>query len=94
MLLNEAKKEVNEANITSVLKSVGVAVDVAKIKSLIGALDGVNIEEVVKTANIGVMQPQATQEVASASESKTVQKEEKKEVAPQVDASAGLGSLF
>lgn len=95
MLLHKLGREINEDNITKVLKAVDVEVDAAKVKSLVAALEGVNIEEVVKNSDITAAAPQ-TQEVGASSDSSPSSKsEEKKEKsAPKVDASAGLGSLF
>ena len=91
MLLNKAGKDVDEKNVTAVLKAAGVDADAAKVKSLIAALDGVDVAEVIASS--------AVAPVAAASGSAPVAaaaavKEEKKEEAPAVDASAGLGSLF
>ncbi|MFT4244101.1 MAG: 50S ribosomal protein P1 [Candidatus Woesearchaeota archaeon] len=93
MLLNKAGKDVTEENITAVLKAAGVEVDLAKAKSLVAALDGVDIEEVI--ANSAVAAPVTTAgAVAAAPATQEVAKEEKKEEKPAVDAAAGLGDLF
>ena len=54
MLLNKAGKEVKEDSVTAVLKAAGVTADAAKVKSLIAALDGVNIEEVIANSSVAV----------------------------------------
>lgn len=92
MLLNKAGKEISEANITAVLKAAGVEADSAKAKSLVAALDGVNIEEVI--ANSAVAAPVAAAGAVAAAPAAEAAKEEKKEEAPAVDAAAGLGDLF
>ena len=92
MLLNKAEKEISEANITAVLKAAGVEADSAKAKSLVAALDGVNIEEVI--ANSAVAAPVAAAGAVAAAPAAEAAKEEKKEEAPAVDAAAGLGDLF
>ena len=89
MLLNKAGKAVEEANVTAVLKAAGVEVDAAKVKSLIAALDGVDVEQVIAAAAAPAVDASATAAPAAAPA-----KEEKKKAAPAVDASAGLGSLF
>jgi len=89
MLLNKAGKEVKEDSVTAVLKAAGVSVDAAKVKSLIAALDGVDVEKVIAESSV------AAAPVASSAAPVAAAKEEKKvEAAPAVDASAGLGSLF
>lgn len=94
MILHEAKKEINEANLNSVLKAAGVAVDEARIKALVSSLEGVDIEDAIISASMPVAQAPAVAPAAAsdhkASESK---KEEKKEEAEE-SALEGLGALF
>ncbi|MDY1590960.1 MAG: 50S ribosomal protein P1 [Methanofastidiosum sp.] len=94
MILHEAKKEINEANLNSVLKAAGVAVDEARIKALVSSLEGVDIEDAISSASMPVAQAPAVAPAAAsdhkASESK---KEEKKEEAEE-SALEGLGALF
>ena len=52
MLLHKAGKEVSEDAVKKVLEAAGVAVDDARVKSLIAALDGVNIDEAIKKAAV------------------------------------------
>lgn len=91
MLLSKAGKEVSEANVTAVLKAAGVDADAAKVKSLIAALDGVDIDKVIAESSV-VAAPAAGAAPVAASEAPKEEKKEEK--APEVDASAGLGSLF
>ncbi len=92
MLLHKAGKEINEENIKKVLEAVGVSVDEARVKGLVAALEGVNIEEVIKNA--------AAQPVAVAAapqqqeEKKEEKKEEPKEEKKEEEVAAGLGALF
>jgi ribosomal protein L12E/L44/L45/RPP1/RPP2 len=96
MLLNSLKKEVNETNIQKVLESVGVSVDTAKIKSIIAALDGVDISKVIEESQNSFVSSSVAAPVSSeAVPSTETKKEEKKEDKPSTDdAAAGLGSLF
>jgi large subunit ribosomal protein L12 len=48
LLLHKLDKEVNEANLTSVVKASGADVNEAQVKSLVAALADVNIDEAVK----------------------------------------------
>ncbi|MBS3140957.1 50S ribosomal protein P1 [Candidatus Woesearchaeota archaeon] len=87
MLLHKAGKKIDEEHMTKVLTAVSVTIDHAKIKAIVSALDGVNIDEEIKNASAVV---------ASTHEAKVEKKEEKKEE-KKVDesaAAAGLGSLF
>jgi large subunit ribosomal protein L12 len=91
LLLHKQKKEINEANITSVIKSSGAAVNEAQVKALVAALADVNIDEAIKAAPIAV----AAAPAAAASGGK----EEKKEVETpsaktEEQAMEGLSALF
>ncbi|NQV39488.1 MAG: 50S ribosomal protein P1 [Nitrosopumilus sp.] len=89
LLLHKLDKEVNEANISSVVKASGVDVNEAQVKSLVAALADVNIDEAVKAAPVAVAAaPAAAAEGAPA-------KEEKKEEPKNEEAAMeGLSSLF
>jgi large subunit ribosomal protein L12 len=91
MLLNSAKKDVTEESITSIIKAAGLAVDSAKVKSLVEALKDVNFDEVIKEASSVQV---AAAPVAAASAPAAAHKEEKKEEKTEEEAAAGLGSLF
>jgi large subunit ribosomal protein L12 len=92
LLLHKLQKEVNEANISSVVKASGAAVNDAQVKALVAALADVNIEEAIKAAPVAVAAA-APAAAASAGEAK-------KEEAPadtgksEEAAMEGLSSLF
>ena len=101
MLLNKAGKDVSEENLGAVLKAAGVEVDSAKVKSLIAALDGVDINKVIEESSVAMPTAPSTQggsgdSGASSNNSDAQPKEEKnkKEAPPDADAAAGLGALF
>jgi large subunit ribosomal protein L12 len=89
LLLFRAGKEVNEANIKKVLEAAGIAVDDGRVKAVVAALDGVNIEEAIKEAAVAA--PVAMAAAPAAEEKKEEKKEEAK---PAAEAAAGLGALF
>lgn len=91
MLLHSTKKEINEVNIKAVLKAAGVAADDGRIKSLLAALEGVNIEEAIKSAAMPVAAAPAAAPSAKKEEKK---EEEKKEEKKEEEALEGLGALF
>lgn len=95
MLLNKAGKELTADNVTAVLSAAGVEADAAKVKSLIAALDGVDIQKVIEESSVATVAAAPAAASADGSDAAPAQevKEEKKEE-PEVDASAGLGSLF
>jgi large subunit ribosomal protein L12 len=89
LLLHAAKKDINEANITSILESAGLEANQAQAKSIVAALEGVNIEEAIKSAALPMASPAAAPAAKEANkEEKKEEKEEKKEEV------AGLGALF
>tara|TARA_Y100000310_G_C20294709_1_gene628806 strand:- start:190 stop:486 length:297 start_codon:yes stop_codon:yes gene_type:complete len=90
LLLYRAGKQVDEASVKKVLDAASIKVDDGRVKALVAALDGVNIEEAIKEAAVA-----APVAAAPAAEAKEVKKEEKKEEKkPAADAAAGLGALF
>jgi large subunit ribosomal protein L12 len=90
MVLHAAGKKVDEAGLMNVLKAAGAQVDEARAKALVAALEGVNIDEAIKSAAVpaAVAAPAAAQAAPKAEEKKEV--EEKKEE----EALSGLSALF
>lgn len=92
LMLHKIKKEINEANITSIVKASGSEVNDAKVKALVASLAGVNIEEAIKAAPIAVAAAPA------ASAGGEAKKEKKEAEAPSAkseeQAMEGLSSLF
>ena len=88
MLLHSTKQPISEENLKKVLSSAGAKVDETRVKALVAALEGVNIEEAIKQAAAPVA-------AAPAGEAK---KEEKKEgpseAEKEAEAAAGLSALF
>ena len=76
LLLHKLDKEVNEANLSSVVKASGAEVNEAQVKSLVAALADVNIDEAVKAAPVAVA---AAAPAAAAGADAAPAKEEKKE---------------
>ena len=88
LLLHKANKEINEANIKSVLTSAGVSADDAKIKGLVAKLKDINIEDAIAKASDVAAAPAAT----ATSETKKEVKEE--HVVTEEAAAEGLSALF
>lgn len=88
MLLHKAGKQINEAGIKKVLEAAGVHPEETRVKALVAALEGVDIEKAIAEAAI----PVASAAPAKA-EAKVEKKEEKKEEKAE-QAAAGLGALF
>lgn len=99
MLLHKAGQEVKEDSVKKVLEAAGVKVDEARVKAVVAALEGVNIDEAIKEA----MATQVAAAPSSAPEGEKGEKEEKKEKKEEKEedegkseeeAAAGLGALF
>ena len=94
LLLHATGKEVNEESISKVLEAAGVEVDKARVKALTAALEGVDIEEAVKSAAVAAPAAAPAAEAPKAEGEKKEGKEEKKEEAEEEEEIAGLGALF
>lgn len=89
LLLHKAGKEVNEANVKSVVAAAGIEVDESKIKSLIASLDGVDIEKELENATMVAAAPAGAASAPAEKKAEEKPKEEKKEAAAE-----GLSALF
>ncbi|MBN1861115.1 MAG: 50S ribosomal protein P1, partial [Candidatus Thermoplasmatota archaeon] len=88
MLLHSAGQPINEENVKKVLTAAGVKTDAARVKALVASLEGVNIDEAIKSAAVPVAAAPAA--AAAPAEKKEKKKEEKKEEVSQDEAAAGL----
>ena len=93
MVLHAAGKKVDEAGITSVLKAAGVTADVARVKALAAALDGVDIKDVIAKAAAAPVAAAAPAAAAGAPAAEKKEEKEEKKVSEE-EAAAGLGALF
>ena len=92
LLLHKLDKEVNEANLTSVVKASGADVNDAQVKSLVAALADVNIDEAVKAAPVAVAAAAAP--AADAAAAPATEEKKKEEPKNEEAAMEGLSSLF
>ena len=98
LLLHKAGKPIKEESIKAVLTAAGIAVDDARIKALVAALDGVNIEEAISKAAVAPVAVAAAPAAAAAAPAATAQAaaapapEDKKE--EEESGMAGLVALF
>lgn len=90
MLLHKAGQKIDEAHLKKVLDAAHVKVDESRVKALVAALEGVNIDEAIEKA--AAVQVAAAPAAAPVAEKKAEKKEEKK--ADESMAAAGLGALF
>lgn len=91
LLLHSAGKPIDENGIKTVLKSAGVDANDARVKALVSSLDGVDIEEAIKTA-VAAAAPAAGPAAAAAPAAEAEKPEEKGP--SEEEAMAGLGALF
>jgi len=95
LLLHKLKKEVNEANISSVVKASGTDVNEAQVKSLVAALADVNIDDAVKAAPVAVAAAAAPAADVPAAGGEAKKKEKPKDDGKTEEAAMeGLSSLF
>ncbi len=95
MILHSAGKEITEDAVTKILTAAGVTPDAARVKALTASLEGVDIEEAMKTAvaaPVAAAAPAAGAAAPAAEEKKEEEPEE--EAVSEEDAAAGLGALF
>ena len=93
LLLHKLQKDVNEANIASVVKASGAEVNDAQVKALVAALADINIEDAIKAAPVAVAAAAAPAAAEAAGEEKKEEKP-KDEGKTEEAAMEGLSSLF
>ena len=91
LILHKLKKEINEANITSIIKASGESANDAQVKALVSALADVNIEEALKAAPVAVAAAPAAAAAPAGGEAK---KDEAAAGKSEEAAMEGLASLF
>lgn len=95
LILHKLKKEVNEANISSIIKASGAEVSDAQVKALVSALADVNIEEAIKAAPVAVAAAApAAAAAAPAAGGEEKKKDEAAAAKSEEQAMEGLASLF
>ncbi len=88
LLIHKAGKKVDEHTVKKVLEAAGVHPDEARVKALVAALDGLNIDEAISKA---AAMPVAAAPAGNAPAKKEEKKDDKKS---EEAAAAGLGALF
>ena len=90
MLIHKVGGKVEEAKVKKVLEAAGAKADDTRIKALVAALEGVDIEKAIKEAAV----PVASVAAAPVASAPAAKKEEAKEEKKAEEASVGLGALF
>ena len=91
MLLHSAGQKIDETGINNVLKAAKISADTAKVKAIVSALDGVDIEKAIATQAAPVVS--AAPATAQAEEPKKAE-EPKEEEKKEEEEIGGLGALF
>ena len=95
LLLHKAGKPVDENGVTSVLKAAGVAVNEARVKALVAALESVNIDEAISKAAFAAAPAAAAAAPAAATAAAAeAPKDEKKKEEEEATGMEGLSALF
>ena len=100
LLLYNADVEVTEDGITKILKAAGVKADKGRVKALISALSGVDIEEAMAQAQPAYAPAAMVPAAAPAPEAAETEKKEKEEKTEEEEEEAeeagmeGLSALF
>ena len=93
LLLHSSGKDVSEEGIRKILEAASISPDEVRIKALVSALEGVDVDKVLSqapTVQVAAA-PEAPAPVKAAPEAK---KEEKSEKEAEESGIEGLGALF
>ena len=95
LLLHSAGQKVTEENLGKVLTAAGASEEATKLKAVVAALEGVNIDEAVKQAALAPVAAAGAGGAAAAGEAKKEEKkDEKSEAEKEAEAAEGLAALF
>ena len=94
LMLHKLEKEVNEANVASVVKATGAEVNEAQVKALVASLADVNIEDAIKAAPVAVAAAAPAAEAAAGGDAPKEKKAEPPSEKQEEAAMEGLSSLF
>ena len=96
LMLHKLKKDINEDNITSLVKASGAEVNAAQVKALVASLADVNIEDAIKAAPVAAAAAPAP--AAAGGDAKQGEKKEKPSAEEkgktEEAAMEGLSALF
>ncbi len=96
LMLHKLKKDINEDNITSLVKASGAEVNAAQVKALVASLADVNIEDAIKAAPVAAAAAPAAEAAAGGGDEKKGEKKEKPAADGKSEEQAmeGLSALF
>lgn len=97
LLLHSAGKDITEDAVTGILTAAGIDADAGRVKALVAALDGADLDEAIENATAAPVAAVAAGGAApaeAAAEEAPAEEEEEDEGVSEEEAAAGLGSLF
>ena len=96
LILHKLKKDINEENVTSIVKASGSEVNEAQVKALVASLADVNIEEAIKAAPVAVTAaaPAAPAQGDGGEKKEGKKKEKAADGKSEEQAMEGLSALF
>jgi len=97
LLLHKLGKPIDEAGIKRIVEAAGGTVDEIKVKALVASLQGINIDEAIKSAAMVGIAPAAAQPAAPATQAPAAEakpEKPKEEEKKEEEALAGLSALF
>ncbi len=94
LLLHSAGKPIDEAGLKKVIEATGEKAEDPQVKALVSSLEGVDIEEAIKSAAVPTAAAPAAGGEAAGGEDKKEEKTEEDQEKKAEEAAAGLSSLF
>jgi large subunit ribosomal protein L12 len=92
LLLHKAKQPINEEKMKKTLEAAGITPDLGKIKAVVAALNGANIDDIIAKAAVSAAPVAAAPAAGHAAPAE--KKPEKDDKKSEEEAAAGLGALF
>lgn len=97
LMLHTTSKEVTEDGISKVLTAAGAKVDKARVKALVAALEGVDIDEAISKATFAPVAAPAAPSVAAPVTTEIQEEKKEEETSKEEEEETGmegLGALF
>lgn len=94
LVLNRAGQNITEQGVTAVLKAAGVTPDTGRVKALVAALDGADINAAIENATKAPIAVAGAAPAAAAPAAEEKKEEKEEPGVSEEEAAAGLGALF
>lgn len=97
LLLHSAGKDITEDAVSGILKAAGIDADAGRVKALVAALDGADLEAAIENATaapVAAVAAGGAPAEAAAEEAPAEEEDEEEEGVSEEEAAAGLGALF